>query len=78
MRISRLPLVLLLAALLAPAAAVAQDGDADAVITQFLNAQRTDFEEVALRIWDWAEVGYQEEKSSGLLQEQLTAGGLLG
>ena len=75
MRISRLPLALLLAALLAPAASIAQDGDADAVITQFLNAQRTDFEEVALRIWDWAEVGYQEEKSSGLLQEQLTAGG---
>jgi len=76
MRISRLPLALLLAALLAPAASLAQDGDANAVITQFLNAQRTDFEEVALRIWDWAEVGYQEEKSSGLLQEQLTAGGL--
>lgn len=75
MRTSRLPLIPLLAALLAPVAAAAQNGDADAVITQFLNAQRTDFEEVALRIWDWAEVGYQEEKSSGLLQEQLTAGG---
>ena len=75
MRIPRLLLALLLAALVAPAASVAQDIDADAVITQFLDAQRTDFEEVALRIWDWAEVGYQEEKSSGLLQEQLTAGG---
>jgi aminobenzoyl-glutamate utilization protein B len=26
---------------------------------------------VAMKIWEWAEVGYQEEKSSGLLQEQL-------
>ncbi len=59
---------------LTPAATLAQD-DADETVTRFLTAQRTDFEEVALRIWDWAEVGYQEERSSGLLQEQLTNGG---
>ncbi len=56
-------------------ASSAQDGEADALMTRFLDAQRTDFEEVALRIWEWAEVGYQEEKSSGLLQEQLATGG---
>lgn len=64
-----------LALLVSPAPAPTQDGDAaDAVMSRFLTAQRTDFEEVALRIWDWAEVGYQEERSSALLQEQLAAG----
>lgn len=57
------------------APAAAQNGDAADTVSRFLGAQRTDFEEVALRIWDWAEVGYQEEKSSGLLQEQLSGGG---
>lgn len=65
----------LTALVLAPAAAAAQDGDDHALIGDFLGAQRTDFDEVALRIWEWAEVGYQEEKSSGLLQEQLRAAG---
>ena len=51
------------------------DADAHAAISDFLGSQRTDFEEVALRIWEWAEVGYQEERSSGLLQEQLVAAG---
>lgn len=70
----------LLAAFVLPAAgaalpAAAEDDAAHAVIGEFLGAQRTDFEEVALSIWEWAEVGYQEEKSSGLLQEQLRAAG---
>lgn len=65
----------LTALLFAPAAAAGQDDDAHSVIGDFLGAQRTDFEEVALSIWEWAEVGYQEERSSGLLQEQLTAAG---
>ncbi len=60
---------------LASAPAAAQGDDADASLTRFLNAQRADFDEVALQIWDWAEVGYQEERSSALLQEQLAAGG---
>ncbi len=68
--------LLFVAALLVPVTGAAQDDDSAAdTVTRFLNAQRTDFEEVALRIWEWAEVGYQEEKSSGLLQEQLTAAG---
>lgn len=66
----------LTALLLAPAAAAAQDDDdAHSLIGDFLGAQRTDFEEVALSIWEWAEVGYQEERSSGLLQKQLAAAG---
>ena len=31
--------------------------------------------EIAQKIWDWSEVGYQEEKSSGLLQDTLSAEG---
>ena len=29
------------------------------------------FETIAKSIWDWAEMGYQEEKSSSLLQQTL-------
>ena len=31
--------------------------------------------EIALQIWDWAELGYQEEKSSALLQQTLSDAG---
>ncbi|MEL7015488.1 MAG: amidohydrolase [Pseudomonadota bacterium] len=31
--------------------------------------------DIATKLWDWAEVGYQEHKSSGLLQETLSAAG---
>ncbi len=68
-------ILLLVAALLVPLGAAAQDDSAADTVTRFLNAQRTDFEEVALSIWEWSEVGYQEEKSSGLLQEQLRSAG---
>ena len=33
------------------------------------------FSKVAMQIWDWAEIGYQEHKSSGLLQEELRKAG---
>lgn len=33
------------------------------------------YEEIALKIWNYAEVGYQEVKSSGLLQEKLKSEG---
>ena len=75
MRVARVLNLVLFSVFSLPVLSAAQGGDAAAVVSQFLNAQRTDFEEVALRIWDWAEVGYQEEQSSTLLQEQLTAGG---
>lgn len=65
----------LTALFLAPASTASQDDDAHSMIGDFLGAQRTDFDEVALRIWEWAEVGYQEERSSGLLQEQLRSAG---
>jgi aminobenzoyl-glutamate utilization protein B len=37
----------------------------------FLESQKTRFSDVAMQIWDWAEVGYQEEKSSALLRSEL-------
>lgn len=33
------------------------------------------YTQVAMKIWDWAELGYQETKSSQLLQEQLKSAG---
>jgi len=36
-----------------------------------LDAQTTRYGTIARQIWDWAEVGYQETKSSALLQEEL-------
>ena len=40
-----------------------------------LEAHRAQYTDVAHRIWGFAEVGYQETKSSALLQEQLKAAG---
>jgi aminobenzoyl-glutamate utilization protein B len=48
--------------------------DKDAV-ERALDARQARYAEVALQIWDYAEVGYQEEKSSALLQEQLRDAG---
>ena len=40
-----------------------------------LNKHQKTFEDAALKIWDWAEVGYQEYKSSTLLKKELLANG---
>jgi len=44
-------------------------------IPQFLDSRYSETEEIARTLWEYAEVGYQEEKSSGLLQETLSAEG---
>ncbi len=54
-------------------AAVAQDSRQAALASLDANYQR--YTQVAKQIWDWAEVGYQETRSSALLQEQLRAAG---
>ena len=36
-----------------------------------IDATKSAYEDIALKIWNYAEVGYQETKSSALLQEQL-------
>ncbi|MBI2071671.1 MAG: amidohydrolase [Gemmatimonadetes bacterium] len=54
-------------------AAAAQDPRQAALASLDANYQR--YTQVAKQIWDWAEVGYQETRSSALLQEQLRAAG---
>ena len=48
---------------------------ADSSLDSSINKHQETFEEVAMKIWDWAEVGYQEYKSSELLQSELAAHG---
>ena len=48
---------------------------ADSSLNMSINKHQETFEDVALKIWDWAEVGYQEYKSSELLQSELASHG---
>ena len=48
---------------------------ADSSLNMSINKHQKTFEDVALKIWDWAEVGYQEYKSSELLQSELAVNG---
>jgi aminobenzoyl-glutamate utilization protein B len=59
-------------ALLAPAALAADTGKG---LREFLAARAPHDAEVARQIWEYAEVGYQETKSSALLQKELTDAG---
>jgi aminobenzoyl-glutamate utilization protein B len=59
-------------ALLSPAILAADSGDG---MREFLANRAARDQQVARQIWDWAEVGYQETKSSALLQEELTKAG---
>lgn len=52
---------------------LAQDHKADVAAT--VDALRARAEATALQIWNYAEVGYQETRSSALLQEQLRSAG---
>jgi aminobenzoyl-glutamate utilization protein B len=54
---------------------LAQQQDAKAIVASSVDAQRAHTERVALQIWDFAEVGYQEERSSALLQQTLRDAG---
>ena len=42
---------------------------------EFLARRAARDAEIAKTIWNWAEVGYQETKSSALLQKELTNAG---
>ena len=63
--------LLALTCLLLPLAAVADT----ASLLAGIDADRARTQRVARSIWEWAEVGYQEENSSGLLQDELRAEG---
>ena len=56
-----------------PRGAAAQDGKA--AVLKAIDADRERAAKVALEIWDLAEVGYQETRSSALLQQQLRDAG---
>lgn len=56
-----------------PAVAIAQVSTSD--VLAGLDARYAQTENIAQKIWDWSEVGYQEEKSSGLLKDTLRAEG---
>jgi aminobenzoyl-glutamate utilization protein B len=64
---------LTLALALLPTAVVAQSGKDQ--VKRYLDANADRFGEVAQRIWDFAEVGYQETQSSALLQSTLQGAG---
>jgi aminobenzoyl-glutamate utilization protein B len=61
-------------ALLMQASISAQAPERRAVI-ESIDSRANAYGDVALQIWGFAEVGYQEQKSSALLQEQLKAAG---
>ena len=65
--------VLLLALFLAPSLSSAQEKGPS--IESLINAHQERLSQVALEIWDFAEVGYQEERSSALLQQELASAG---
>jgi aminobenzoyl-glutamate utilization protein B len=56
-------------------AAVAAQSDARTAMLQAIDAKRASYADTAKQIWGFAEVGYQEEQSSALLQRQLKAAG---
>lgn len=60
---------------LAFATANAHGQDARAQALSSLDASRANYAELAQQIWSLAEVGYQEHKSSALLQEELRQAG---
>ena len=49
--------------------------EADSSLNQSLNKHQETFQNAAMPIWNWAEVGYQEYKSSELLKAELAANG---
>ena len=55
--------------------AQAPSADDRAALLRGIDAKRESYAGVAKEIWGFAEVGYQEQKSSALLQQQLKAAG---
>ena len=49
--------------------------EAKAGLINGLNEKAKEYVQMAHQIWEWAELGYQEEKSAQLLQEKLKAAG---
>src|SRR5712671_2000937 len=73
----RNPAVALLLLVISMVAVSAQQPSADdrAALVRGIDAKREKYAGVAKEIWGFAEVGYQETRSSALLQQQLKAAG---
>jgi aminobenzoyl-glutamate utilization protein B len=69
----RKTLLLLLIACLVPTPVASQD--AKAGVAAHVEQNTSKYADIALKIWDLAEVGYQETESSALLQEELRSAG---
>jgi aminobenzoyl-glutamate utilization protein B len=76
-RMPKLPIFAAAAALLAgPAAAAdASQGSLEAAVLAAIDARAGETARIARSVWEFAEVGYQETKSSALLQDELKAAG---
>ena len=66
---------LIFAAATLPAAAHAQQADVMSEISALIDARSGESAKTARQLWEWAEVGYQEQKSSDLLKQSLKANG---
>jgi aminobenzoyl-glutamate utilization protein B len=64
-----------LAVMLLAVAASAQQATPHRQLIELVDRQAAHFSDVSRTIWDYAELGYQEEKSSALLQRELQAAG---
>jgi aminobenzoyl-glutamate utilization protein B len=69
----RYPLILAFASL--PAIVQAEEMDVMSQISSLIDARSDESAKTARQIWEWAEVGYQEHKSSDLLKQSLKANG---
>lgn len=63
------------ATLLLPAVLAAQDHPGKAVVADHVDRHAATYADIAQQIWDWAELGYLETRSSTLLQETLRDAG---
>ena len=72
-RIARPPLAGMVGIALTVVTGWAQDPKSE--IASLIDARRSAYTNVADQIWSFAELGYQEQKSSALLQEQLRSAG---
>ncbi len=66
---------LALATLCASAPARAADTEGDAALLRSVDGYTPRMGEVADALWDWAELGYLEQRSAALLQDELRAAG---
>jgi len=58
-----------------PAATQAQQNNTMAEISALIDARSGESAKTARQLWEWAELGYQEQKSSDLLKQTLQANG---